>query len=129
MRLASLRRFPSGDFAPLARTWTVVYFLRMKPPSDLELALLSLAVRESTGRELAQNFAKSHGRALSYGSLYTTLRRMVEAGWLNQREDDDEDGRLRWYSLTAQGRRAHQQGVDHRLRAVRLAGAPRGGLV
>jgi DNA-binding PadR family transcriptional regulator len=94
----------------------------MKLPSDLELALLALTVRESTGRQLAQEYEKRHKKPLSYGSLYTTLRRMVETGWLKQREDADEDGRLRWYLITAEGRRAHERGIEHRSAAIRLAG-------
>jgi len=83
----------------------------------LEIAVLGL-LNESPmhGYELRKRLATLLGtfRAFSYGSLYPTLRRLTEAGWLTEEEALDEparDGRparsrrgKRVYRLTADGK-------------------------
>jgi len=65
------------------------------------MALIGSA--EVTGRQLAELYRGEFGKPISYGSLYTTLRRLVENELVIAREDEDEDGRLRYFKLTAQG--------------------------
>ncbi|MCW2499747.1 MAG: putative PadR family transcriptional regulator, partial [Frankiales bacterium] len=59
----------------------------------LELAVLGL-LHESPlhGYELRQRLKATLGsfRAFSYGSLYPTLRRMKDAGWIAEDEGDAE---------------------------------------
>jgi DNA-binding PadR family transcriptional regulator len=84
----------------------------------LEIAVLGL-LNESPmhGYELRKRLATLLGtfRAFSYGSLYPTLRRLTEAGWLSEEpaldEPDGNDGRpprsrrgKRVYRLTAEGK-------------------------
>jgi DNA-binding PadR family transcriptional regulator len=84
----------------------------------LEIAVLGL-LNESPmhGYELRKRLAALLGtfRAFSYGSLYPTLRRLTEAGWLSEEpaldEPDGKDGRpprsrrgKRVYRLTAEGK-------------------------
>jgi DNA-binding PadR family transcriptional regulator len=84
----------------------------------LEIAVLGL-LNESPmhGYELRKRLATLLGtfRAFSYGSLYPTLRRLTEAGWLSEEpaldEPDGKDGRpprsrrgKRVYRLTAEGK-------------------------
>jgi DNA-binding PadR family transcriptional regulator len=84
----------------------------------LEIAVLGL-LNESPmhGYELRKRLATLLGtfRAFSYGSLYPTLRRLTEAGWLTEElpldEPDIRDGRAarsrrgkRVYRLTAEGK-------------------------
>lgn len=83
---------------------SLAYYLRMKWPSPTETALLDLmGTRERTGREIAEAYAKEHGTTISYGTLYTALRRLKEGGWIDMRDDEDEDGRLRYYKLSGPG--------------------------
>jgi DNA-binding PadR family transcriptional regulator len=78
----------------------------MKWPSPTETALLDLmGTRERTGREIAKAYTKEHGSFISYGTLYSALRRLKEGGWIDMREGEDEDGRLRYYKLTGEGAR------------------------
>ena len=88
----------------------------------LELAVLGL-LHESPlhGYELRQRLKATLGtfRAFSYGSLYPTLRRMREAGWITEDEGDAEvvagapplTGRRGKvvYRLTAEGKERFQE--------------------
>jgi DNA-binding PadR family transcriptional regulator len=78
----------------------------MDIPSDVEFQLLALTVTERSGREVAKLFRKATGRAISYGTLYTTFRRLREWGWITVRDDEDGDGRVRWFRITRPGARA-----------------------
>lgn len=42
---------------------------------------------------------------MSYGTLYTTFRRLREQDWVSVRDDADEDGRIRFFKLTRGGQR------------------------
>ncbi len=76
-------------------------------PSDKEFQLLALvAFKEKTGREVAKQFELDEGKSISYGTLYTTFRRMKEAGWVASRDDQDEDGRVRYFQITDAGLKA-----------------------
>lgn len=79
----------------------------MKMPSPTELDLLdALGARERSGREVAQLYTKEQGKGISYGTLYSALRRLVETGWLETRDGEDEDGRIRYFKLTGPGIKA-----------------------
>ena len=78
----------------------------------LELAVLGL-LHESPlhGYELRQRLKATLGsfRAFSYGSLYPTLRRLSEAGWISEETSDLATGGRsrrgkRVYQLTAEGK-------------------------
>jgi len=59
---------------------------------------------ELAGREVAKQFKAETGKTISYGTLYTTLRRLKEQGWVSTRDDEDEDGRVRFFSLDPRGK-------------------------
>ena len=81
--------------------------------SDVEFWLLSLAVEERSGREIAREYKKEVGRSISYGTLYTTFRRLKEAGWVRVREDEDVDGRVRFFQTSGAGLRALASARSH----------------
>ncbi len=84
-------------------------------PSDVEFRLLALAVEERSGREIAREYKKDVGRSVSYGTLYTTFRRLKEAGWVRVREDSDADGRVRFFQTSGAGLRALAAARAHHL--------------
>ena len=84
-----------------------------KIPSPVELRLLVLVDRERSGREVAKLHKKETGKAISYGTLYTTFRRLREQGWVKTRDDEDEDGRVRFFLITASGVRALDRARVH----------------
>ncbi|WP_009964876.1 PadR family transcriptional regulator [Verrucomicrobium spinosum] len=76
----------------------------MKLPSPTEWALLNaLPAREVSGRELAKIYEKETGSAISYGTLYTTMRRLKEAEWVESRDEDEGDRRVRLFKLSGKG--------------------------
>lgn len=82
----------------------------MKPLSDVEFQLLALlSTQEKSGREIAQQYEAESGYPISYGTLYTTLRRLKEMGCVETRDDIDGDGRVRYFTLTGGGRNAIQR--------------------
>ena len=77
----------------------------MKTLSPIETQLLSLVLaKELSGRDVAKLYKAETGRSISYGTLYTTFRRLKEGGLVNARDDEDEDGRVRYFSATGQGK-------------------------
>ncbi|MQA03493.1 MAG: PadR family transcriptional regulator [Streptosporangiales bacterium] len=79
----------------------------------LELAVLGLlADAPLHGYELRKRLAAvlGHLRAISYGSLYPCLRRLVERGWIEASDDEPDPGVLAGrrarivYELTAAGK-------------------------
>lgn len=82
-------------------------------PSDVEFRLLVLATEERSGREIAKLYAKEVGRSISYGTLYTTFRRLKETGWVRVREDEDADGRVRFFQTSGAGLRAVAAARSH----------------
>ena len=71
--------------------------------SATELRLVALVTTERSGREVAQLYKRETGKAISYGTLYTTFRRLKEKGWVRVRDDTDRDGRVRYFSVTGKG--------------------------
>jgi DNA-binding PadR family transcriptional regulator len=88
--------------------------------------LLSLATTPKHGYGIIKEVeALSEGRVvLAAGTLYSALRRMLEDGWIQRLEDDDQfssDSRERkLYSLTDLGRRIFELETKRLLRLVRL---------
>jgi DNA-binding PadR family transcriptional regulator len=71
----------------------------------VEFRLLALLdVVGKSGREVAQMYEEEAGSAISYGTLYTTFRRMKEKGWVEVEDNEDEDGRVRSFSITRSGK-------------------------
>lgn len=84
-----------------------------KLPTDIEFQLMALvAGRERTGREVAKAYKEETGKSISYGTLYTTFRRLKTRKWVDVRESSDEDGRLRYFILIAEGERALKDSRD-----------------
>ena len=79
-------------------------------PTPLELQLLALVVTRRSGREVAARYKDETGESISYGTLYTTFRRLKEAGWVTVHDDEDDDGRLRFFQIDAPGTKALNAG-------------------
>jgi len=85
----------------------------MNLPSPMQMQLLALvADRERSGREVAKLYQQETGKPISYGTLYTTFRRLREDGWVKVRDDEDEDGRVRYFRIDVDGRRALAHGRE-----------------
>ena len=87
--------------------------MRTKTLSPTELQLLSLVTTERTGREVAKSYRRATGRRISYGTLYTTFRRLRERGLVRMRGDQYEDGRIRFFRITAAGAHALDRAREH----------------
>lgn len=70
------------------------------------LLLEALGAREHSGRNLAERYREHTGKSISWGTLYTAMRRLKESGWVDVRDDEDEDGRIRFFKLSSAGARA-----------------------
>lgn len=82
------------------------YHRTMKMPSPVEYKLLtSLGVREVSGRDLAKRYEADQGTSISYGTLYTAMRRLKESGWVEARDADEPDRRVRYFRLSAYGQK------------------------
>lgn len=95
----------------------------MKQLSPVEFQLLVLLVdMEVSGREAAAVFKTHTGRSISYGTLYTTYRRLREAGLVAIRVQD-KDGRVRFFRATDKGKKARESARKH-YAELALFGAP-----
>jgi len=65
--------------------------------------LVALGPQRLNGRELAARYKDRAGKTISYGTLYTTMGRLKDAGWVEQVDSEAEDGRLRHFRLTGNG--------------------------
>ncbi len=74
--------------------------------TPVELQLLALVTSERSGREIARLYREETGEPVPFGTLYATLRRMRERGWVQMRNDRDLDGRIRLFRATASGLQA-----------------------
>jgi DNA-binding PadR family transcriptional regulator len=61
----------------------------MRTPSPVETQLLALVDTERSGREVAKLYQEETGKEMPYGTLYTTFRRLKEAGWVTSRDDEE----------------------------------------
>jgi DNA-binding PadR family transcriptional regulator len=101
-----------------------MYTVSMKLPSATEMGLLvALGSQRLTGRQLAKSYAEETGATISYGSLYTTMSRLREAGWVDQADSEDEDGRLRYFRITGKGARAVDEARVFYCRLLGLEGS------
>lgn len=79
----------------------------------MEMQLLALvADDERSGREVAEMYENEIGTPISYGTLYTTFRRLKDNGWVKTRDDQDQDGRVRFFKIDIDGRRALASGRE-----------------
>jgi DNA-binding PadR family transcriptional regulator len=86
----------------------------MKLPSPVEMQLLALvASQERSGREVAKLYEQETGKSMSYGTLYTTFRRLIDSGWVKARDDEDSDGRVRFFRIDVNGRKALAEGREY----------------
>jgi len=82
--------------------------------SEREMQLLALvSFRELAGREVARRYEKETGKSIAYGTLYTTFRRLREDGLVSVRDDEDSDGRIRYFRITGTGKRAVEEARRH----------------
>ena len=81
-----------------------------KLPNTTEATIMSLLINgEKYGLELREEFQKRAGKKMPYGSLYTTLHRMEDKGFLRSRIGDSSKerggNRRKYFELTALGSR------------------------
>jgi DNA-binding PadR family transcriptional regulator len=97
-------------------------------PSTKELELMALVESEElSGREVAKRYEKETNKRISYGTLYTTFRRLKESGWVEARESSDDDGRVRYFRLTGAGIRVLRDARRHHTRLAHFGLPERGG--
>jgi DNA-binding PadR family transcriptional regulator len=92
--------------------------------------LLSLSLRERHGYDILKHVRDSSGGAvrLGPGTLYTTIKRLLEAGLVVEATTPDQDDpRRRYYRLTDAGRRRLDAEIARMELALRLARAERAG--
>jgi len=90
--------------------------------------LLSLSIRVRHGYDILKHVEESsEGRIrLGPGTLYTALKRLLDAGLIAELEPDpEEDPRRRSYRLTARGRAELSGELKRMEQAIVLAGARR----
>lgn len=71
--------------------------------SPAELRVLALVSEERSGREVAHRYWRQTGERIPHGTLYSTLRRMRERGWVRMRQDRELDPRIRLFVATVEG--------------------------
>ena len=79
--------------------------------SHRQAVILSILINgEKYGREIRNEYERHTGRIMPLGSLYTTLSRMEEYGFIESRlgESTDERGgnRRKYFKITGTGERA-----------------------
>jgi PadR family transcriptional regulator PadR len=81
-----------------------------KLPNDREeVILMALVAGRKYGREIRDAYESRTNTSMPYGSLYTTLNRMVEKGFIEEDfgspdEDEDREGdRRKYYKIAAPG--------------------------
>jgi DNA-binding PadR family transcriptional regulator len=87
------------------------------------LILLSLADRPRHGYAILQDVQEmSEGRVtLSTGTLYGALRRLLDDGWIERFDQEDNSRGRQAYRLTPGGRRNLQQEVSRLKQLTRVA--------
>src|SRR5579885_3250661 len=87
--------------------------------------LLSLAGKPQHGYSLMKDIEElSNGRvALTTGTLYGALRRLLEDGWIERFEQEDTSRDKQAYQLTTQGRRQLRAEVERLKQLTRAATA------
>ena len=96
------------------------------PPATFHI-LLSLARSENHGYAIMLDIEQStNGRfTIGPGTLYTSIKRMLKAGWIEESDDRPDpqldDERRRYYRLTGLGRRVMQAETERFSRTLDLA--------
>lgn len=85
----------------------------IKMPSDREAVILQILISgEKYGLQLREEYERRTKESMPLGSLYTTMRRMEEAGYVTNRygeEDDTHDrggNRRKYFKIEGDGIRA-----------------------
>lgn len=77
------------------------------PTQREEIILMMLISGEKYGREIRDEYERRSGRQMPYGSLYTTLDRMEDKGYLTARLGDPNPerggNRRKFYRITGVG--------------------------
>ena len=69
-------------------------------PSPNQLIILELTMQERTGLEIDDRHLKLRGKRLPHGTLYSSLRTLIQRGWVQVTKDvEDQDGRLRFFKI------------------------------
>lgn len=84
-----------------------------KVPSPRELQLLALVVSERIGREIVKHYESKTGKRLPYGTAYTLLNSMAEAGWISSKDDIRNGRRVRRYQIQSGGSKALNRARDY----------------
>ncbi len=84
---------------------------KTKLPSPLEATLLTILINgEKYGREIRNDYECRMSKKLPLGSLYTTLNRMEEIGFIDSRMDESVHPRggykRRYFRITGVGQQA-----------------------
>jgi len=87
------------------------------------LVLLSLAEQPRHGYSILKDVERmSDGRvALSTGTLYGALQRLLNQGWIERFEEDESPRDRKAYRLTTQGRKVLQTEVARMRQLTKLA--------
>ncbi len=99
---------------------------KLKPLSEpVLLILLSLAGKPQHGYALMKDIeVLSNGRvALTTGTLYGALRRLLEDGWIERFDQEDTSREKQAYRLTPAGRKQLQGELDRMKQVTRIAAA------
>lgn len=84
-----------------------------KTPAPRELQLLALVISERIGREVAKLLEAKTGDPAPYGTVYTLLGDMAEAGWVKARDGERGGRRVRYFKLTGAGVAALARGRQY----------------
>ena len=93
--------------------------------------LLSLSIKDRHGYEILKyvDANSQHRVRLGPGTLYTTLKRMLDAGLISELVErpapEKDDARRRYYKLTARGREELAAELGRMQHALELAGKRR----
>ena len=87
--------------------------------------LIALSDGERHGYAIMQEVeSQTEGQMrLGPGTLYGSIKRILEAGWISERENPDEGERRRYYALTNQGQKVLKAEAARLASAVKLAQA------
>jgi DNA-binding PadR family transcriptional regulator len=82
--------------------------MQQKVPVQREAVILAILLHgEKFGREIRDNYQERTGHAMPLGSLYTTLDRMEQKGfvrsWVGESNPERGGNRRRYFKITALG--------------------------
>ncbi len=119
------------------------FLMKADLPSPVEYRVMVLIASEKHGRDIAKLYHERYGEAISYGTLYVTLRRLRDNGWVDVRAGQPvaaqvtstakagssrttlpksgADARFRSFKLTSAGKRAWNRSRDFYIRLATIA--------